>query len=80
MALWMMAGQSADEAYRAAPWSLIGTKWQARMSAYVDKALAIVPAGASLRGEARVMLETQKAMPDGRAQGPVGCAVAAMAA
>ncbi len=64
MALWMLAGQSADEAYRTAPWSLIGTKWQARMTGYVDKALAIAPAGASLTGEARAMLEAQKAMPD----------------
>lgn len=81
MALWMMAGQSADEAYRAAPWSLIGTKWQARMSAYVDKALAIVPAGATLRGEARVMLETQKAMPDEAGRKALwDAAVAAMAA
>jgi hypothetical protein len=64
IALWMMAGQSMDEAYRAAPWSLIGAKWQARMSTYIDKALAIEPAGASLTGEARAMLEAQKAMPD----------------
>ena len=64
MVLWMMAGQSADEAYRTAPWSLIGTKWQARMTGYVEKALAIAPAGANLKGEARVMLEAQKAMPD----------------
>ncbi|MGQ0484842.1 MAG: hypothetical protein ACT4SY_05755 [Hyphomicrobiales bacterium] len=64
IALWMMAGQSMEEAYRAAPWSLIGGKWQARMSSYIDRALAIAPAGASLSGEARAMLEAQKAMPD----------------
>ena len=64
IALWMMAGQSADEAYRAAPWSLIGTKWQGRVTAIIDKALAIAPAGAGLTGEARAMLEAQKAMPD----------------
>jgi len=64
MALWIMAGQSAEEAYRAAPWSLIGTKWQARMAAYVDKALAVTPAGAKVTGDARVMLEALKAIPD----------------
>ena len=40
MALWMMAGQSANQKYQLAPWSLSGDKWQARMSDYVGKALA----------------------------------------
>ena len=31
MALWMMAGQSANQKYQLAPWSLVGPKWQAHM-------------------------------------------------
>jgi hypothetical protein len=62
--LWMMAGQSADQAYRAGPWSLIGDKWQARAGATIGKALAITPAGSSLPQPARDMLDAAKALPD----------------
>ena len=64
MALWMMAGQTANERYEYAPWSLIGEKWQARMSGYVGKALAVQPSGAQLSGTARDMLDALAATPD----------------
>ena len=64
MALWMMAGQSANQKYQLAPWSLIGDKWQARMSDYVGKALAVQPTGAKLDGAALAMLKALAAKPD----------------
>lgn len=64
MALWMMAGQSANEKYQIAPWSLIGDKWQARMSEYVGKALAVQPSGGELKGPALDMLKALAAKPD----------------
>jgi len=56
MALWMMGGQSANQRYRLAPWSLVGGKWQARMAAYNDQVLAVQPSGAKLDGLAKDML------------------------
>ena len=56
MALWMMAGQSANERYKLAPWSLVGGKWQARMAQYMDTVLAIQPSGAKLDGLPKDML------------------------
>ncbi len=64
MALWMMAGQTANEKYQMAPWSLIGDKWQARMSDYVGKALAVQPSGGQLNGTALDMLKALAAKPD----------------
>ncbi len=64
MALWMMAGQSANEKYQLAPWSLIGDKWQARMSDYIGKALAVQPSGAQIKGPALDMLKALAATPD----------------
>ena len=64
MALWMMAGQTANERYQLAPWSLIGDKWQARMSDYVGKTLAVQPSGGQLSGAARDMLAALAAKPD----------------
>lgn len=64
MALWMMAGQSANEKYQLAPWSLIGNKWQARMSDYIGKALAVQPTGAQITGPALDMLKALAATPD----------------
>ncbi len=64
MALWMMAGQSANERYELAPWSLIGEKWQVRMSDYVGKALAVQPAGGQITGPALDMLKALAAKPD----------------
>lgn len=64
MALWMMAGQSANEKYQLAPWSLVGDKWQARMSDYIGKALAVQPSGAQISGPALAMLKALAAKPD----------------
>ncbi len=64
MVLWMIAGQSAEQSYRVAPWSMIGSRWQARMTSYIDRALAISPAGSTLPELPRSMLEAQKALPD----------------
>ncbi|PZF76965.1 hypothetical protein DK847_10960 [Aestuariivirga litoralis] len=64
MALWMMAGQTANEKYQMAPWSLVGTKWQDRMAQYVGKALAVQPTGAKLQGPALAMLKALAARPD----------------
>jgi hypothetical protein len=67
MALWMMAGQSANERFTLAPWSLAGTKWQARSAQQVGKALAIEPSGSKINGLARDMLTVLSAGPDDRA-------------
>lgn len=64
MALWMMAGQSANERFKLAPWSLAGDKWQARMAAYLDKTLAIQPSGGKINGLARDMLMVLAASPN----------------
>jgi hypothetical protein len=56
MALWMMGGQSANQRFQLAPWSLVGGKWQARMAAYIDQVLAVQPSGAKLDGLAKDML------------------------
>jgi hypothetical protein len=64
MVLWMMAGQSANERYERLPWSLIGQKWQDRMTAYIAKAKAVQPAGMQIRGPALDMLEALAAAPD----------------
>ena len=64
MALWMMAGQSANLRYQVAPWSLIGDKWQSRMSDYIGKALAVQPTGTQLNGTALAMLKALAAKPD----------------
>ena len=64
MALWMMAGQSANEKYQVAPWSLIGDKWQAHMTDYVGKALAVQPSGGELKGLPLDMLKALAATPD----------------
>ena len=68
MALWMMAGQSANEKYQLAPWSLVGDKWQARMSDYIGKALAVQPSGAKLGGPSLAMLKALSARPDDAAR------------
>ncbi len=64
MALWMMAGQSANQKYQLAPWSLVGEKWQSRMADYIGKALAVPPTGARLEGPALAMLKALAAKPD----------------
>jgi hypothetical protein len=62
--LWMMAGQSLNEKYWKAPWSLIGDKWNARTAAYMSKARALQPAFAGIKGPAADMLEALAAKPD----------------
>jgi hypothetical protein len=64
MALWMMGGQSANQRFTLAPWSLVGDKWQARMAAYIDQLLAVQPSGAKLDGLARDMLTVLAASPE----------------
>lgn len=64
MALWMMAGQSANERFTLAPWSLIGEKWQNHMSDYVGRALAIQPSGNQIKGLPLDMLTALAARPD----------------
>ena len=64
MALWMIAGQSANQKYQLAPWSLIGSGWQARMDDYISRALALEPAGRLIAGPAREMMLALAARPD----------------
>ena len=64
MALWMIAGQSANQYFEAAPWSLIGDKWQTRLSTLISKALAVTPAATDLPAPARDMLMALAAKPD----------------
>ncbi|MCA3575426.1 MAG: hypothetical protein IOC86_16025, partial [Aestuariivirga sp.] len=64
MALWMMAGQSANEPFTLAPWSLVGGKWQAHLAGYLDKVLAVQPSGSNLKGLPRDMLTVLAANPN----------------
>lgn len=68
MALWMMAGQSANQKYQLAPWSLVGDKWQASMTNYIGKALAVQPTGAKLSGPTLQMLKALAAKTDDAAR------------
>jgi hypothetical protein len=68
IALWMMAGQSANRLYDAGPWSLIGPKWQERTSTIVEKALTIKPTAEGLPPVARDMLEALAARPEEQAR------------
>lgn len=63
MVLWMMAGQSANEAYSQAPWGLIGSKWQDRTNAYFAKANALQPSASAMTGAARTVFDALKATP-----------------
>ena len=64
MALWMMAGQTLQENYNAAPWSLVGDKWQQRTTSYLDQALAVTPSGAQIPALPLDVLNTLRAKPD----------------
>ena len=64
MVLWMMAGQSVDKMYSRAPWSMVGAKWSAWSTAYVDGAMAIQPAAAGITGPARDMIDALKSGTD----------------
>ncbi len=53
MALWMMAGQTAQQNYDAAPWALAGAHWQTVMADWMGRAMALKPAGDGITGLAR---------------------------
>ena len=57
MALWMMAGQSVDHMYKRAPWSMVGAKWNSWAVSYVDRAMALQPAGSGITGPAKDMID-----------------------
>jgi len=61
MALWMMSGQTVQEAYDRAPWSLVGDKWSAWTASYLDQALAVKPSGAEMPVLPRDMLDSLRA-------------------
>jgi hypothetical protein len=61
MALWMMAGQSGNNPFTVAPWSMIGKTWETRMTSLVDRSLAIRPSGAGITGIALDTLSVLKA-------------------
>ncbi len=62
--LWMMAGQTLQENYQAAPWSLVGDKWQQRATSYFDQALAVTPSGAQMPALPLDVLNTLRVKPD----------------
>ena len=64
MALWMMSGQTVQENYDRAPWSLVGEKWQAWTTGYLDQALAVTPSGAQMPALPRDVLDSLRANPD----------------
>ena len=64
MALWMMSGQTMQEAYDRAPWSLVGDKWRAWTASYVDQALAVTPSGAQMPALPKDVLDSLRAKPD----------------
>ena len=64
MALWMMAGQSVNSNYDRLSWGLVGDKWNGWSSSYIDRALALAPAGAGIKGLALDELQALKAKPD----------------
>jgi hypothetical protein len=64
MALWMMAGQTVDQHFNQAPWSLVGSKWQAWNASIIDRALALQPAAGSLTGLSKDSLLALKAGSD----------------
>jgi hypothetical protein len=61
MALWMMTGQTIDQHFNQAPWSLVGPKWQAWNASIIDRALALQPAAGSLAGLSKDSLLALKA-------------------
>ena len=64
MALWMMAGQTVQGAYGLAPWSLVGDKWNAWTTSYLDRALAVAPSGGGMPALPRDVLDSLRAKPD----------------
>ncbi|MBM3521236.1 MAG: hypothetical protein FJX63_10830, partial [Alphaproteobacteria bacterium] len=63
MALWMMAGQQADDAYRSLPWSMVGEVWNNRQGAIIGKALTLKPAADGVPPLALSMLEAARTTP-----------------
>jgi hypothetical protein len=61
MVPWMIAGQTANDYYRAAPWQFIGPKWEDRTQSLVDRSMALVPGTPPL---AREVIDALKARPD----------------
>jgi hypothetical protein len=68
MALWMMSGQTVQEVYDRAPWSLVGDKWNAWTASYLDQALAVTPSGAEMPAVPRDVLDSLRAKPDDAAR------------
>jgi hypothetical protein len=64
MALWIMAGQTVDQHFSQAPWSLVGPKWQAWNASIIDRAMALQPAAGSLAGLSKDSLSALKASTD----------------
>lgn len=64
MALWMMTGQSVNKMYGRAPWSMVGPKWNAWAASYVDRAMALQPAGGGITGLSKDMIDALKAGTD----------------
>ncbi len=64
MALWIMAGQTLQDNYNAAPWSLVGDKWQQRTTSYLDQVLAVTPSGAQVPALPLDVLNALRAKPD----------------
>ena len=64
MALWMMAGQTLQQNYDEAPWSLVGDKWQQRTTSYLDQVTAVTPSGTQIPSLALDVLNALRAKPD----------------
>jgi hypothetical protein len=64
MALWMMTGQSMHTPYDSSGWALAGTAWKERMASYIDRAMALQPAGAAITGLPRDTIDALKATSD----------------
>lgn len=64
MVLWIIAGQTLQENYDAAPWSLVGDKWQQRTTSYLDQALALTPSGVQMPALPLDVLNSLQAKPD----------------
>ena len=64
MVLWMMAGQTLQQNYDGAPWSLVGEKWQRRATSYLDQVTAVAPSGAQIPALPLDVLNALRAKPD----------------
>lgn len=75
MVMWMMAGQSVNDMYSKAPWSLVGPTWQTWAGSYVDRALAIQPSAGPIAGLAKDALLSLKAGSDDASRSALWTAV-----